>query len=88
MSEKTTLHHLKIRRTYLRMSGGFTFNLSSGCISVLLGNLNIQHKLFAELTFPLSSFRNALEGLVKFGVMADSTQGTLVCTAKYQGAGT
>ena len=38
-----------------------------------------------------SSFRNALQGLVRDlrkAVTADSTQGNLVCTAEYQGAGT
>ena len=89
--ERTSSSRLKIRQTSLRMSGGFTFNLSVVAIlrRLVIWTFDISYLCSSHSHFLL------LKMLLKVwwedsrkAVTADSTQGTLVYTAEYQGAGT
>ena len=90
-SERTTSSCLKIRPTSLWMSRGFTFNLSVVTFScrLVISTFDINYLRSSCSWFLLLEilFKVWWEDLRKT-VTADSTQGTLVCTADYQGAGT
>ena len=77
--------------TSSRMNGGFTFNLSVVAFSchLVIWTFDINYLcssrpccLFLEMLFKV------WWGDLRKAVTNDSTQGTLVCTAEYQGAGT
>ena len=83
-----TSSHLKIRLTSLWMSGGFTFNLPvvafSFCLVISTFDINYLHSSYSGFLLLEMLFEVWCEDLRK-SVTANSIQGTLVCTAEYQG---